>query len=355
MKWMGVSLSAILVFAFSAVLVARAAKAAQTNINTENGIQESGYVELNGIRQFVQIRGEHQGNPVILMLHGGPGSPVAFLSSYFQRALEKDFTLVNFDQRGSGRTYYANEEVKLSTQEILSDIDSLVDYLRGRFGQEKVIVLGHSWGTVLGSIYVKEHPEKVTAYIGVGQCVSNMEGDTFAAEEAIRRATENGDERTAGKISELLDQYSGSTHIAKKFMLTMEIRQIGAPYFHYEGESSIPETLWLGLSSPDMSFVDMRWFLKMSGPFEKFLALEEPLLEDCLTFNLEELGSRYAVPVYYISGEHDWITPTDLVKEYYQTLEAPEKEMVVLPNAGHSPFLDDPETFCAAVKDTLQK
>ena len=103
----------------------------------------------------------------------------------------------------------------------------------------------------MGSVYTQTHPEKVSAYIGVGQCVNNMEGDVFAAEEAIRRAQANGDEQTAASILELLNQYSASTDIAKKFMLTMEIREIGAPYFHYEGEVSMPQTIWLGLSSPD--------------------------------------------------------------------------------------------------------
>ena len=312
---------------------------------------------MNGIRQFVQIRGEDKENPIILMLHGGPGSPITFLSSYYQQELEQDYTLVNFDQRGSGRTYYANQEkdVPLSMQAILKDIDGLVDYLRERFGQEKIILLGHSWGTILGSVYIDDHPEKVSAYIGVGQCINNMEGDAFAAEEAIRRAQENEDEQAAVKLSELLFQYSTSTDIAKKFMLTMQIRRTGASYFHYEGEVPMLQTLWLGLSSPDMSFTDMRWFLAMSGPLENFLALEQPLLEDCLTFRLEEMGNEYSVPVYYISGENDWITPTGLVREYYQTVDAPEKEMVILPNAGHSPFVDDPEAFCNAVTSVLQK
>lgn len=358
-KWVGICLAAILALALGTVFATRAVKAGQTKINAENGIQESAYVELNGIRQFIQIRGEDRENPVILMLHGGPGSPITFLSSTYQRALEKDYTLVNFDQRGSGRTYYANQNagVPLSTQAILQDIDALVEYLKERFGQEKVVILGHSWGTILGSAYSKAHPEKVSAYIGVGQCVNNMEGDAFAAEEAIRRARENGDTQTAENISELLHEYSNSTStdIAKKFMLTMEIRSIGTAYFHYEGEVPMPQTIWLGLSSPDMSLDDMRWFLALNGSFEDFLALEEPLLEDCLTFRLEDLGSAYSVPVYYISGENDWITPTALVKEYYQTVEAPRKEMIILPNAGHSPFVDDPEAFCAAVADLLQK
>ena len=358
LKWIGICLAAILVLALGTVLITRAVKAAQTKINTENGIQESAYVELNGIRQFVQIRGEDKENPVILMLHGGPGSPIAFLSSYYQRALERDYTLVNVDQRGSGRTYYANlgQNIPLSMRDILSDIDALVDYLRERFGQAKIILLGHSWGTMLGSIYVKEHPEKVAAYIGVGQSVNSVGGETFRANEAVRRAQANGDDTAAQKLSALSGQYSGFKEGSKEaFLMAMELRGASASYFRYEGEISTPQTIWLGLSSPDMDINDMRWFLALNGSLEHFLALEEPLLEDCMTFRLDELGSEYTVPVYYISGENDWITPVALVEEYYQTVQAPKKGMIILPNAGHSPFLDDPEAFCAAVANALQK
>ncbi len=358
LKWIGVSIAAILVLALGTVFITRAVKTGQTKINTENGIQESSYVELNGISQFVQIRGEDKENPVILMLHGGPGSPITFLSSYYQQGLEQDYTLVNFDQRGSGRTYYANlgQDIPLSMRDILSDIDALVDYLLERFGQEKVILLGHSWGTMLGSIYVKEHPEKVAAYIGVGQSVNSADGETFRANEAIRRAQVNGDDTAVQELSVLLGQYSAFKEGSKEaFLLSMEMREVSAPYFRYEGEISTPQTLWLGVSSPDMSLTDMRWFLDLNGSLEDFLALEGPLLEDCMTFRLEELGSEYPVPVYYISGENDWITPVALVKEYYQTVEAPEKEMIILQNAGHSPFLDDSEAFCNAVAGVLGK
>ena len=357
LKWTAICFAAILVLALSTVLITRAVKAGQAKIDTKNGIQESLYVELNGISQFIQIRGENKENPIIVMLHGGPGSPITFLSSYYQRALEQEYTLVNFDQRGSGRTYYANltREAPLSTQAVLADVDALIEYLLSRFNQEKVIVLGHSWGTVLGSVYVKEHPEKVAAYIGVGQCVSNMDGDAFTAKEAIRRAQEQGDEESAQKVSALLEQYSVSAgDPSKAFLLAMEMRHIYAPYFHYKGELSMPQTIWLGVSSPDMSLADMRWFFNMSGPLEKFLALEEPLLRDCLSFRLQELGNEYSVPMYYIAGENDWTTPAALVKEYYQTVHAPNKELIILKNAGHNPFLDDPVAFCATVRDLLQ-
>ena len=355
-KWIGIILGALIVLFALTVVAIRTYRAAQAKITSTNGIQESGFVTLNGIRQFLQIRGEDPSNPVIVVLHGGPGSPVTFLSPYYQRVLERDYTVVNFDQRGSGRTYYENRETgaALSTEAILADTDAIIDYVCERFGQEKVIVLGHSWGTVLGSMYVKEHPEKVEAYIGVGQCVSNMEGDAFAAEEGIRRARNSGDEETAQKISVLLTQYQNTTDIPEKFLLTMDIRHAGAAYFHYAGELSMLQTIWLGLTSPEMSLTDIRWFLASGSSMENFLKLQQPLLRDCIGFDANRLGA-YEVPVYYISGEQDWITPAVLVEDYYQTVEAPDKQMRLIPDAGHTPFLDAPQAFTDAVLGLLKK
>ena len=355
-KWIGSLLGALIVLFALTVVAIRTYRAAQVKITSSNGIQESGFVTLNGIRQFLQIRGEDQANPVIVVLHGGPGSPTTFLSSYYQRTLEQDYTIVNFDQRGSGRTYYENREegAALSTEAILADTDAIIDYVRERFGQEKVVVLGHSWGTVLGSTYVKEHPEKVEAYIGVGQCVNNMEGDAFAAEEGIRRARSSGDEETAQEISALLRRQTNTKDIPEKFLLTMDIRHAGASYFHYTGELSMLQTIWLGLTSPDMSLTDMRWFLTLGSSMKNFLRLQQALLADCIGFDANRLGA-YEVPVYYISGEQDWITPAVLVEDYYETVEAPDKQMRLIPDAGHTPFLDAPQAFTDTVLELLKK
>ena len=140
----------------------------QSRIGTDTGIQEGIYVPAGGIEQYLQIRSEDKGSPVILWLHGGPGNPLSYLTYYYQRPLEKNYTIVYWEQRGCGRTFYRNEDSgELTIERLLADTDEVVDYLRERFDQEKVVIAGHSWGTVLGMEYVNTHPEKVAAYIGV--------------------------------------------------------------------------------------------------------------------------------------------------------------------------------------------
>ncbi|MDY3850165.1 MAG: alpha/beta fold hydrolase [Bullifex sp.] len=143
-------------------------------ISRRASIQEASYIDVNGIKQFIRIRGDDGTNPVMIFIHGGPASPMGYVSSFFQKELESKLTIINYDQRVSGRTYYANgctSDADIET--LLADLDSIVDYARTRFAQDKVMITGHSWGTVLGSIYVQRHPEKVItpsvrrAHIGI--------------------------------------------------------------------------------------------------------------------------------------------------------------------------------------------
>ena len=144
------------------VLILRLIHRFQYRIKTVNGIEESRYVNINGIKQYILIRGNDRTNPVILFIHGGPASPMGFVAPYYQRELEQDYTIVYYDQRGCGRTYYANaKQADPTPEQLLADVDAMVDYIRQYLEQEQVIIMGHSWGTILGITYVQMHPDKV--------------------------------------------------------------------------------------------------------------------------------------------------------------------------------------------------
>ena len=150
----------VILIAVLAIVAARAYNAHQSRIGTDTGIQEGIYVPAGGIEQYLQIRSDDKGNPVILWLHGGPGNPLSYLTYYYQRPLEKDYTIAYWEQRGCGRTFYRNEDSgELTIERLLADTDEVVDYLRERFDQEKIVIAGHSWGTVLGMEYVNTHPD----------------------------------------------------------------------------------------------------------------------------------------------------------------------------------------------------
>jgi pimeloyl-ACP methyl ester carboxylesterase len=357
-KWVGIALAGIILLFLAVLLTTRTIKAAKYKIRTEKGIQESTYVELGGIKQYIQIRGEDINNPVIIFLHGGPGSPMAYVSYHYQTELESEYTIVNWDQRGSGRTYYANPDMnmeeELSTDILLSDLNDLVDYLRERFGQDKAIIMGHSWGTVLGSMYAKEHPEKVSAYIGIGHAVDVKGGKIMAAYRAIEHAKAEGNEKDAAKLSAGLEKFAEAENFSGLDVMNFaEMAALSLKNLPYEGKMSAIKQMWLGLSSPYVSLNDLRWFIMLMD-IKKTFKLEAPVMEELLyNFDVNKQSKEFKVPVYFISGDNDWTTPTPMVKEYYKSIEAPDKDMIIIKNAGHSPFIENPDDFCKAVKTLL--
>ena len=160
-------ISVVELVAFS-ILVSRLINGNKNKIDTESGIQESTYIDIDGMKQYLQIRGESTENPVMIFIHGGPASPMGYVSAYYQRELESELTIINYDQRGCGRTYYANGcNANADTDLLVNDLNVIVEYVKERFGKDNVIIGGHSWGTVIGSIYVQKYPENVSCYIGI--------------------------------------------------------------------------------------------------------------------------------------------------------------------------------------------
>ena len=348
LKWVGISVLALLLAAVLFVCVVRCITYFSNLITTSNGVDEGIYVELGGQEQYLLIRGEDTGNPVMVWLHGGPSSPDAFANYTFQKHLVDDYTVVNWDQRGCGRTYYRNKNTDprnetASFEQAQADLDELVDYLTDRFNTDKVIIVGHSYGTMLGSKYALTHPEKVAAYIGVGQFV-DIESDIYSYEDALKKAKAKGDDTAA--LEETYQKYS------KEMTLTnmMNLRGVVGKYHHAEKEAN---TIWLGIASPYMGINDLRWFFKQMGDFEEYVKLNQQLFDYIMEADVREYGLEYQVPVGFISGSDDWTTPVKYSEDYCNLITAPTKDIALLDGCGHSPHYDSPEEFSEVLKDML--
>ncbi|MBU0935979.1 MAG: alpha/beta hydrolase [Spirochaetes bacterium] len=319
-------------------------------------INESTFLQIGGIEQYIQIKGSNSNNPIILWLHGGPGFPLTYLSYYYQSGLIDKYTIVSLEQRGCGRTYYRNRANDCSIQRLLVDIDELTDYLRKRFNKEKIIILGQSWGTILGITYVQKYPEKVAAYIGVGQVVNFDEGKIYAAETAAVVAREHQNYKDVNELATCMQSFKTSKTVTDLNLANLE-RMIlkSLQYLPAEKSISARKQLQLGLLSPDLNLNDLRWFLIASNTHRIFSHQSELLQYMYFDFDVDTLIDEFKIPIYFIQGSADWITPTDMVTQYAGSISAPEIKTIILNGMGHTPFLDDPEQFGEALESCLSR
>lgn len=311
-------------------------------ITTENGIDEFRNIEIGGFQQAIYIRGENKNNPIILAIHGGPGSPLMPLSYVYQQPLEKDYTVVNWDQRNSGKSYYLNDPKEvydtLTLDRMLLDVKEVVDYLLNEFNQQKIIILGHSWGTILGSMFSQDYPNLVQAYIGVGQVVDCSGGDQLAFTTAINKAKEENNLKDV-KAMESLTNYlvSDENFSYKNFMKERAFVD------KYLGLKPKPNYTFPLFYSPFYKLKEDFYFLKNS------VEINGPLIKELGKFDIGALSKDYQVPTFLIFGDHDWTTPYVLGQEYYETITAPKKGIYIIDNASHAVMLDQPEEFTDTV------
>lgn len=322
----------------------------QLRIMSSEGIDETRLVKINGIKQFVYIRGQHQDNPMILFLHGGPGSPMTPMIYKYQQGLESDYTVVNWEQRNAGKTYFLNKEREAEIKETLcieqyvEDIYELVLYLKQEFHQE-IVIMGHSWGSTIGALFVKKYTQMVKAYIGIGQNLSINAGEKLIFEEALKIMPDKEKQNYLKLVKE--EQRIQFGHEQFDVKVFAKHRQLSGKYLMPDVVSD-RELVKTTLLSPLYSLKDIRWFLMNN------LKLQSSLLAELGSFDLRIGELDYEVPMIFIMGDKDWVTPYPLVEKYYEEIKAPFKELIFIQNAGHCPMLDQPDYFCEQVLNALK-
>ncbi|MBQ0002336.1 MAG: alpha/beta hydrolase [Treponema sp.] len=318
----------------------------------KNPVYEDCYVKLNGQKQFIRVIGKNKENPVIIILHGGPGGPDGSMNYVFMNYLLDDFTYIIWDQRGCGRTYYRNHkadpENKTATpQQILEDIDALVTYASNKFGCNKVNIIGHSWGSYLAVRYSLLHPEKINKTICIGQIVNIMNGDELAYNNAVREAQNKGDD-----ISKITDAFNSYRRNPDFFTLT-DLRKITGIY----NKPSVPEkAIFHGAISPYLGIDDMRWLFIDNSSTGKVQKNNSILINYMFSIKkpIQTFGTDFKIPVYFISGQMDWICPPSLAKQYSEEITAPDKAFFEIEGCGHTPQADKPKEVAEIIGKLLK-
>ncbi len=312
-------------------------------------IDKSMTVILNGDAQNIRIRAAKEGLRPILFLHGGPGVCDRHWVLKYQSAFAEEYTMVCWDQRGSGKSYRKSiKDEKLSVDVYVEDARALVEFLVKKFGYDKIIVAGHSWGTIIGTALVSRYPEHIAAYIGQGQFVNGTENEwrsyRFCAEEAERRG-----DAAAVKALRDAEPKDGVYPSHKAMMLQRNYlsKYGGSEYREHKG---MIRSLLIPLLRSD------EYTLKEIADYARgAMYLTDVLWSEVVALEFDRSVRSLEVPLIITQGRHDYNTPSSIAREWFDALDAPFKKWIWLENSAHSPIKEEPEIWGKAVRAALRE
>ena len=289
------------------------------------------------------IRGWDVSNPVLLFLHGGPGAPLfTYAREIGVRAqLEKYFVMVYWEQRGTGKSYspFIPEE-SMTLEQFVSDTYELTQILRHRFDVPKIFLVGRSWGSIVGILTAKRYPELYHAYVGIGQIVNPLEGDSISYRLTLQTAKSLGNEEALTDLERIgSPPYDHRELIIQRKWLTkfndfFLARKLGENVRKTSSRTKL-------LSTPEYSLIDI---VKMG--MDPFFSIKHLWDDEFYEIDLLEEVPRLEIPVYFLVGQYDYFAPPELVERFYNNLTAPMgKDRLRFEASGHEPELEEPEKF----------
>lgn len=304
-------------------------------------LAEVKWMTLGGLEQWVMIRGENITNPVLILLHGGPGMSETSLFRGFNAALEKSYTVVYWDQRGAGKSFDPNTpRSSMTVEQFIVDLDQLVECVRARVGKRCVTLLGHSWGSQLGCLYAARFPDKVAVYVGCAQIGDSRRSEALSYQIALDAARRAGNRKAE-----------------------RELVAIGPP--PHDGERLWIERVWLnrleGAMKPKSLWKLGRVLLadrehSIFEAFATFRALRwtlDAMWREVANLNLCELVPALRMPTFFLLGRKDHWVPAEASIAYIDALIAPTKQVIWFEESSHQIFVDEPHKFNATLLDLV--
>ena len=297
-------------------------------------------INYNGNDYYIRIRTENTENPVVLFLHGGCGVADRAFIMKWNSPLAKVCTIVAWDQRGAGIAYDRKKaKTEVLTKELyIDDLNNVVEYLKKRFNKEKIILVGHSFGTELGVWYCQCHPENVECYVGIGQVVDAVKNEELSFNFTLEEARKRHDKKAEKVLLEIGPPVNGFYKDDKMLTQRFYLAKFGGVEYGTYKSSIFIHLPKIPSLFKEYSFKTMLNYLKAED-----YCLSQPLGQEKVNF-MEE-AKELAVPVYLFMGKSDYNTVHDLAKAWFELIEAPFKKFISFDRSGHTPQWEESEKF----------
>ena len=304
---------------------------------------------LGGFPQKVHIKSLNRNNPVLLFLHGGPG--VCNRHNIFANHsdLLDTFTIATWDQRGSGGSYRGVEVESLTIDQLVEDANDLVNWLCKQFNKKKIFVIGGSWGSELGTYLASRHPEHIAAFVGFGQVVDGALNETLSWEFCMEEARKANDQRSIDILEQcgppVMGVYKGGNYAG--MMKQREVMNKYGGYSPNEKGGYLTSTLIPMLKAGEYSLSDL------IGIAIGHKVVLEKMWPECGRTNFNKMATHFEMPFYIFDGRLDQNTPSSLVEDWYNKIDAPDKCLIWFEESGHNPMNDEGDKFKKLLRDKL--
>lgn len=315
----------------------------------KDAVDEQRFVTLGGVPQWISVRARHRGAPILLVIHGGPGFTLSPSAHYYMRDWEEFFTVVQWDQRGAGKSYGASDpeavRATLKVDRFVADAEELVAMLRQTYGQERIAVLGHSWGSIVGVKLAQRRPEWLSAYVGVGQFVDFQKNEALGYQATLADARAAGDAEAVAAL-EAIAPFPDPARPERNFANLRVERRWLAKYGGYYAAGGEGHDAAISRLSPDFTAEELAQRDKAQGVSAQAMWAE--------LGGVDLTGvTRLDCPVVILQGRHDRGTNADLAAAWLDTLQAPSKRLVWFEDSAHMPFEEEPGRFLVALVEQV--
>ena len=293
-------------------------------------------ITVNGRAEWLSLRGQDRSKPVLLFLSGGPGGSQLVTARHCFADLERDYVVVTWEQPGAAKSYSAISPEDITLDTYLSDGAAVTDLLRSEFGQDRIYLMGESWGSALGLMMARDHPEHYRAFIGTGQMVDFLETDRIDYQTALDDARASGNQKLVGQLEKQgpPPYESGTALKTAAFLSPLNGLSARSGQLH----SAVFSTMD-GVYGVEYGLLDkVRFFWGLLRVLDTFYA-------DLYPIDLRQSAAEQQIPIHIFHGRYDYNAPAGLAEDYYVRLSAPSKSLVYFEHSAHSPWQTENELF----------